>query len=30
VWTANQRFIGQLTTNHRKAHIRHTNLTEPA
>jgi len=29
-WTANQRFIGQLTTNHRKSHIRHTNLTEPA
>lgn len=30
VWTADQRFIGQLTTNHRKSHIRHTNLTEPA
>jgi hypothetical protein len=30
VWTANTRFIGQLTTNHRKSHCRHTNLTEPA
>ncbi len=30
VWTADQRFIGQLTTNHRKAHIRHSNLIEPA
>ena len=30
VWTANQRFLGQLTTNHRKSHIRRTNLTEPA
>ncbi|RLC68834.1 MAG: phage major capsid protein [Chloroflexi bacterium] len=30
VWTANQRMLGQLTTNHRKSHIRHTNLTEPA
>lgn len=30
VWTSDQRFMGQLTTNHRKAHIRHTNLTEPA
>lgn len=30
VWTADQRFIGQLTTNHRKAHIRRTGLTEPA
>jgi len=30
VWTADQRFMGQLTTNHRKAHIRHTNFSEPA
>lgn len=30
VWTADQRFIGQLTTNHRKAHVRRTGLTEPA
>ena len=30
VWTADQRFVGQLTTNHRKAHVRHTGLTEPA
>lgn len=30
VWTADQRFIGQLTTNHRKTHCRHTNLTEPS
>jgi len=30
VWTSDQRFLGQLTTNHRKAHVRHTNLTEPA
>ena len=27
---ANQRFIGQLVTNHRKAHCRHTNLSEAA
>jgi len=30
VWTADQRFLGQLTTKHRKAHIRRTGLTEPA
>ena len=30
VWTADQRFMGQLTTNNRKAHVRHTNFSEPA
>ena len=30
VWTADQRFIGQFTCNHRKAQCRHTNLTEPS
>jgi hypothetical protein len=27
---ANQRYIGQLVTNHRKSHCRHTGLTEAA
>jgi len=26
---ADQRYIGQLVTNHRKSHCHHTNLTEP-
>ncbi len=28
-WVANQRWSGQLVTSHRKAHCRHTNLTDP-
>lgn len=28
-WVANTRWIGQLICRHRKAHVRHTNLTEP-
>lgn len=30
IWTANQRWIGQLVTSHRAAHCRATNVTEPA
>lgn len=30
LWVANTRWIGQLVCLHRKAHVRHTNLTEPS
>jgi hypothetical protein len=30
MYVADQRFIGQLICSHRKAHVRHTNLSAPA